>query len=268
MMYKNINWKKATLEQQLIDMSTEKKNNSYKVTATYQLPGINTKATTTYNIYADGKIIINNTLAQSMEKSDIPRFGMRMQLANQYSELTYFGRGPWENYQDRKASAFVDLYKSTVAEQYVPYIRPQENGYKTDTRWLALTNKNKSGLLIVTKDITAPLSFSALHMPNEDFDIIDSLEYKGINRNAPHKYNQAGELVGNLGKHTIDIVKQDLVQLNIDASNRGVGGNNSWGAKPESDYLNYANKEISYSFTLVPVTKFTAEKLFNLSKTL
>jgi len=268
MMVKNINWKKATLEQKLIKLSHERYGNGYQVTATYQLPGINTKATTVYSISGNGQITVDNTLSASKEKSDIPRFGMRMQLAKQYSNLSYFGRGPWENYQDRKASAFVDLYQSTVSQQYVPYIRPQENGYKTDVRWLALTNDNNDGLFIVSKDSTAPVGFSALHMPNEDFDFAKGLEYKGINRNKHHKYNEAGELVGDLSKHTVDIVEQDLVQLNIDQINRGVGGNNSWGAKPEKPYLDYAKTDLSYSFIMMPVTKANTNTLIKLSKKL
>ncbi|WOH36600.1 glycoside hydrolase family 2 TIM barrel-domain containing protein [Thalassotalea fonticola] len=268
MMYKNINWKEATLQQSLTKLSHKKVGDNYQVTATYQLPGINTSATTVYDIYANGQVSVKNTLAATKEKSDLPRFGMRMQLAKQYSNLSYFGRGPWENYQDRKASAFVDLYHSTVAEQYVPYIRPQENGYKTDVRWLALTNESSDGLLVVSKDINAPIGFSALHTPNEDFDITNSLEYKGINRNQHHKYNDKGELVGDLSKHTVDIVEQDLVQLNIDQMNRGVGGNNSWGAKPEKAYLDYANQTISYGFTLMPVTKANIDALLKLSKKL
>jgi len=105
-------------------------------------------------------------------------------------------------------------------------------------------------------------------MPNEDFDFAKGLEYKGINRNKHHKYNEAGELVGDLSKHTVDIVEQDLVQLNIDQINRGVGGNNSWGAKPEEPYLDYAKTDLSYSFTLMPVTKANSQKLLQLSKKL
>lgn len=268
MMHKNINWKKATLEQKLSKLSHKQLDNGYQVTATYQLPGINTSATTVYTIYSNGQVDVNNTLAATKEKSDIPRFGMRMQLAKQYSNLSYFGRGPWENYQDRKASAFVDLYHSTVAQQYIPYIRPQDNGYKTDVRWLALTNSDNSGLLVGSSNINAPIGFSALHMPNEDFDITSSLDYKGISRNAHHKFDADGKLVGDLSKHTVDIIEQDLVQLNIDQTNRGVGGNNSWGAKPEKAYLDFATKNIGYSFSLMPVTKTNTDTLLKLSKNL
>ena len=93
-----------------------------------------------YTILGSGDVLITNSLEKvSALIPEIPRMRMQMQLPEEFSNLKWFGRGPHENYSDRKTSALVGLYESTVAGQYVPYIRPQENGYKTDTRWLALT---------------------------------------------------------------------------------------------------------------------------------
>ena len=92
--------------------------------------------------------------------------------------MTYFGRGPWGNYQDRKASAFVDLYSSKVKDQYVPYIRPQENGNKTNVRWAAFSDDNNNGVLIVAKNPLEGLGISALHMRNEDFDTTSGIYIK------------------------------------------------------------------------------------------
>ena len=98
----------------------------------------------------------------------------------------------------------------------MPYIRPQENGYKTDTRWIALSNQSKSGLLVVSGKNNF-IAFSALHMENEDFDTTNDIDYKISDRR----------------KHTTDINEKNLVQLNIDLGQRGIGGDDSWHAKPQ-----------------------------------
>ena len=174
---------------------------------------------------------------------------MRLQMPKVYDNLNYFGRGPWENYQDRKASAFIDLYTSKVTDQYVPYIRPQENGYKTDTRWVALSTESNSGLLFVSEN-TNGLGFSAHHMENEDFDATGGTDYK----------------VANGSKHTIDIKEKNLVQLNIDLGQRGLGGDDSWWAMPQKHYLYQGSEKHSYSFYMIPFENGTPEKYIKLSK--
>lgn len=94
------------------------------------------------------------------------RFGMDMQLPRAFDRMTWYGRGPFENYWDRKTAADVGRYTSSVADQYVPYTRPQENGNKTDVRWVALTNDAGVGLLAVAQP---HLSVSAHHNVLEDF---------------------------------------------------------------------------------------------------
>ena len=176
---------------------------------------------------------------------------MRLQLPKTYENLSYFGRGPWENYQDRKASAFVDVYNSKVSEQYVPYIRPQDNGYKTDTRWIAVSNEQNNGLLFVS-DSEKHLSFSALHMENEDFDTTSGLDYKNSNKS----------------KHTIDIKEKDLVQLNIDLGQRGVAGDDSWSSKPMEKYQFKGNQSHTYSFYMIPFENGSDDLFITLNKTI
>ena len=253
---KNIEWKNA---------SKNAKVNSFKIINSktpvikilFDLPGVKTTFLSTYKIHPSGKIQISNTLNPSNYKGDIPRIGMRMQIPKIYNTISYFGRGPWENYNDRKASTFVDLYKSNVKDQYVPYIRPQENGYKTDTRWLAIKNKNNDGLLFVASIKNQEnFSFSALHMPNEDFDTTDGLIYD--NSKKAQKINKRdGTPKINMTKHTIDIKEKDLTQLNIDLGQRGVGGDDSWSAMPQEKYLFKANKTHTYSFYIIPFTSET-----------
>ena len=203
----------------------------------------------TYTIKTNGVIKIENTLDESTYEGDIPRIGMRLQLPKSYNNLNYFGRGPHENYQDRKASAFVDLYTSKVSEQYVPYIRPQDNGYKTDTRWLAVSNQQNNGLLFVS-DSNNHISFSALHMENDDFDTTSGVDYKNSNKS----------------KHTTDIKEKDLVQLNIDLGQRGLAGDDSWYSKPQEQYQFEGSKKYSYSFYMIPFENKTKSDLTILSK--
>ena len=263
---KNIEWKKASLFSKVIEMTyTQLKEGSIKLNITYMLPGVETEYLSTYSIQGNGVIEIENILKETNYKGDIPRIGMRMQLPKQYSNITYFGRGPWENYQDRKASAFIDLYTSSVKGQYVPYIRPQENGYKTDVRWVALSNHENNGLLVVAKETTKGLGFSALHMPNEDFDTTADLLYSGKDKiDAPYQIDGIPEV--NSSKHTIDIKEQDLIQLNIDLEQRGVAGDDSWYSKPQEKYLIKGQYKHVYSFYLIPFENASKEMLIALSK--
>ncbi|RPD98497.1 DUF4981 domain-containing protein [Aureibaculum marinum] len=241
----NIAWKKASLENKVLDFKIDKKTNPKTpiITIIFNLPSVASQLKTTYTVFPTGVIGIANVLNASKEKSDIPRIGMRMQIQKQFNQMTFFGNGPFENYQDRKAAAFTDLYKSSVSNQYVPYIRPQENGYKTEVRWAAFTNNQANGIMIISsKKNHQNLGLSALHMPNEDFDITDGLDYSKDNINA------------NYSKHTTNIKEKDLVQLNIDMQQRGLGGDDSWYSKPQKKYQIDPSKEHRYQFYLVPFT--------------
>jgi beta-galactosidase len=159
-------------------------------------------------------------------RPELPRFGVRFALPGKYENISWFGRGPHENYVDRNISAFIDLHESTVGEQYFPYIRPQENGYKTDIRWMALTDDSGIGLLI---DGLPLFSGSALHNSIEDFD-------QGTKR---------------MNRHTIDISPKNQVFVTIDLKQMGVGGDDSWGALPHPQYLLPAG-DYSFKFRLKP----------------
>ena len=246
---KNIEWKKASLQSSVSKIDHKNlENGTILLNVTYNLPGVETSFISKYTIHGNGIIHVENTLNETTYVGDIPRIGMRMQLPRSLNDLTYFGRGPWENYQDRKSSAFVDLYSSKVADQYVPYIRPQDNGYKTDTRWIALSDAYDNGILFVAG--SKNLSFSALHMENEDFDTTSGLDYKN----------------SKASKHTIDIEEKNLVQLNIDLGQRGVAGDDSWYSKPQEKYQFKGNQKHEYSFYMIPFENQNTDALINLSK--
>lgn len=263
MQSRNIEWKKASLFYVVKEINAaQKSSNEVAVHITYSLPGVDTEMTSNYTISGNGIIHIANDLRATAYQADLPRFGMRMQLKKSLDQFTYYGRGPWENYQDRKASAFVDLYESTVAEQYVPYVRPQENGNRTDVRWAALQNNEGSGVMIVAEK---SMGFSALHMPNEDFDMTEGLDYGGEEA-IEAEYQLEGASKVNPSKHINDIKEQDLVQLNIDMLQRGVAGDNSWGARPQQQYQIKGENGLQYGFYLIPFSQLGREGLTKMSK--
>jgi beta-galactosidase len=161
------------------------------------------------------------------QRPELPRFGMRFSLPAAYGELEWYGRGRHENYCDRNNSALVDVYQSTVAEEYFPYIRPQENGYKTDMRWMKITDASGKGILI---DGLPLFSGSALNNSIEDFD-------QGTKQNY---------------RHTIDISPRDEVFVTVDLKQMGVGGDDSWGAKPHPQYRLPADN-YSFKFRMQPI---------------
>jgi beta-galactosidase len=164
--------------------------------------------------------------------------GMQLQLPAEFSNLKWLGRGLHENYIDRWTSADVGLYESTVGDQYVPYIRPQENGYKTDTRWLTLTDDSGSGILVTGYPV---FCFGALHNIHDDFE-------------SPGKLSQYRKDAKSANTHTINVKPRDLVNLNIDLNQMGVGGDNSWGAQTHEQYRLLDNI-YEYTFRIRPIGK-------------
>jgi beta-galactosidase len=213
------------------------------VTFTYDIPDQDGKKiagyASTYTIFGTGDVIVRNQFSKLSDNvPELPRMGMQMQLAADFSNLKWLGRGPHENYQDRKTSAEVGLYESTVTDQYTPYIRPQENGYKTDTRWLSLTDDNGTGLLVTGDPLVC---FSALNYLHDDFE-------------SPGKLSQYRKDALTANTHTIDLKPRDLVNLNVDLAQMGVGGDNSWGARIHPEYR-LPDKKYEYSFRMRPVSK-------------
>lgn len=192
----------------------------------YVLAGANVPYTVNYWIQNNGEIKVTASIDMTgKELPEIPRFGMRVQLPGAFENLSYYGRGPLENYSDRKTASFIGNYQDKVANQFVwEYIRPQECGYKTDTRWFSLQNKNGLGLKITGEQA---LGFSTLNISTETLD-------PGVTKKQ---------------RHTNDVKPEDTVFVHVDLAQRGVGGDNSWGASPHSQYLLRAPK-YSYSYTL------------------
>lgn len=229
MQNKLVIWREAHKNPKLLKVELGKRTAAgIAITVAYQLAEVNVPYTVTYLIQNDGAI--NVTAAIDMtgkELPELPRFGMRMQLHGSYEHLSYYGRGPWENYSDRKTASFVGQYSDKVINQYTrTYIRPQESGYKTDVRWLTLKDEQGQGIKIEGKQ---PIGFSALNVSTEAID-------PGKKKNQRHPTD-------------LDLNSKDAVYLHVDFKQRGVGGDNSWGALPHDPYR-LLDKQYTYSYTV------------------
>ncbi|MCL2727216.1 MAG: DUF4981 domain-containing protein [Bacteroidales bacterium] len=230
---KNGVWREATDQPlEAFDLTMEEQKGVVSVRFSYRYPQAQTEWFVHYRVFGNGIVHVENHVVTKGEQPFMPRLGMRMQLPPAFDRLDFFGRGPWENYCDRKTSTFVDRYTGRVAEQYVPYIRPQENGHKTDVRRLSLTDAKGRGIEIVADNL---IGFNALHNTMEDFD--------------------DGAEKGSRGfRHDFDIQPQPLIELHIDYKQTGVGGDNSWGAMPHPQYRVSAGEGgVSYGFSIIPV---------------
>ena len=204
--------------------------NRVDVLVDFDLPDVGSKHRMSYAMLGSGDIIVESSLILGEQSvHELMRFGMKMRLPKQFEKMEYFGRGPHDNYWDRKTASLVGIYKSTVREQYTPYISPQENGNKTDVRWATFRNENGTGLMAIGMPL---LSMSALHYSIEDL----SQEKRGT-------------------KHDIDLQEQDFVALNLDYKQTGVGGDNSWGARTHKKYT-LLPKNYSYKFRLRPIDSY------------
>ena len=211
-----------------------------EVTCSYKFPKADASWDITYKIYADGVIKVNNRFVAANEKTPmIPRIGLRMQMPETFTTLTYYGRGPEENYRDRRTSQFFGEYSLPIKDMYEPYIRPQENNHRTDIYWCAFTNKSGAGLLLVA-DRTFELNAS--NHPLETLDSGDDL------------HNAAPRTAETDHRHLTDPKPEKVVDVFVDYRMMGIGGDNSWGALPHEPYLirTGSGNAIEYGFTLVP----------------
>ena len=196
----------------------------------------------------------NEAIRKESSKLVVPRIGVRFRLPAEMEQVTYFGRGPEENYCDRNNGTLVGEYQATAEQMYFPYVRPQENGHHTDTRWLMLKKKNGKGLAVYAD---GTLEFNSLRNSIEDFDGEEAVQrdYQWNNRDAEelkHDVSTAKNIKPRQ-THINDITPRDFVEVCLDMRQMGVGGFDSWGAVPDPQYLIPANKEYQWGFTIVPM---------------
>ncbi|WP_443938323.1 glycoside hydrolase family 2 TIM barrel-domain containing protein [Pedobacter sp. MW01-1-1] len=227
-------WRSAHENKRLkhVDVSTQS-DSGLVIKVDYELANIAVPYSITYLIQKDGSIKITASMdLQGRNLPEMPRFGMRTMLDQKFDHLTYYGRGPYENYDDRKTASFIGVYEDNVENQFFKdYIRPQESGNKTDVRWVSLTDDAGNGVMISGMQ---PVAFTAIHHRTEDLD-------PGATKKQQHPTS-------------LPIRKE--VFLSIDLKQRGVGGDDSWGAYPHEPYLLKAKKySYSYVVKLINATK-------------
>jgi len=189
------------------------------------LPDIDSTNEVTYTVFGNSEIQIDNSFQPgNVELSELPRFGMQMSVPTSFDTMTWYGRGPHESYWDRKAGAAVGVYSGSVEDQYFDYSEPQENGNKTDVRWVSLTRSDGLGLEAIGLPL---LSVSAHQFTTEDMAE---------------------------AKHLYEMQPRDFITFNIDLKQTGVGGDDSWGARPHPQYT-LEPQPYTYSYRLRPVSK-------------
>lgn len=224
-------WRKAANTKKLVSFDHTSKGKKHVFTYVYEHPIIQSKNTITYTVDAMGVLTVHSKLnpSKTYNFKYMPRYGMTMAIAKEFENVQYYGKGPFENYSDRNTGAKIGLYSSKVTAFYVPYIRPQENGNRTEVRYIKLLNNENNGILIKGSN---PLSFSALSNPMEDFD--------------PGNLKQQ--------RHTSDINPTDYIYLNIDYKQVGVGGDNSWSKEGLADpQYRIDPNTCEYSFSISPI---------------
>ncbi len=234
-------WRHAVRDKEIKQLQYwQNSNRDVEIFVTSILSAGKSKYVMKYHIFGNGEVVITSSFTPGdIYLPDLPRFGMRLFLRKEFDYLQWFGRGPDENYADRKTGAPVGLYSGFVRDLIFPYIRPQENGNRTDVRWAALSNEAGIGLLAVGDSL---LNISTHHNRLEDFDEGDSTIYR----------------------HVFDVQERNLVELNLDLMQMGVGGDTSWGAVIHPQYRIPA-KSYSYRVRLRPFTK-SDKALLDLSK--
>ena len=222
-------WRRAGANRTLENFEIRQTGTSeVEASASYRLDDVKAIYRLKYRILGSGDIIIDVALSPTVQNlPEIPRLGMILELPGEFNRIQWFGRGPHENYVDRRTSAFVGRYTSEVGKMLIPYVSIQEYGNRTDVRWVALSNQDGAGLLAAG---LPRLDFSALPYTSEDL----TQENRG-------------------DKHPTDIARRDFVTLNLDYGQMGVGGDDSWGAQPHPQYkIKFGGSvhEFAYRFRL------------------
>lgn len=227
-------WKNPEIK--LVSMKHESVNDMIVVSAEYDIASVSAKLYLTYTINNQGAVKVTQKMVadKSAKVSDMFRFGMQMPMPESFENIVYYGRGPVENYIDRNHSTDIGIYSQTVTEQFYPYIRPQENGTKTDIRWWKLFNEEGKGLMFVAEK---PFSASALHYTMESLD-------DGSEKNQ---------------RHSNEVVPSNLTNLLIDKVQQGLACVDSWGAIPRPEYrIPYDDYE--FTFIMTPISSMVIMK--------
>ena len=202
------------------------------VTSTFDMPSVKATLVMTYTLTAEGEVIVRQQLKADKDAKVAPmfRYGMQLQMPKEFNAVSYYGRGPVENYIDRNSSEFIGFYENKVADEYYSYVRPQESGNHTDIRWFRVFNAEGKGLEFYSN---APMEASALNFLTEDLD-------DGATKDKV------------IGRHSGDLIERPLTQVHIQQRQMGLGCVNSWGAWPRAEYQ-MPYKDYDFTFAIRPI---------------
>ncbi|GAA0630468.1 glycoside hydrolase family 2 TIM barrel-domain containing protein [Streptomyces thermocarboxydovorans] len=225
---RNQTWRDAGARRKVTGVEVRTlRDRAVRITVTGTLPTTTESAcSTTYTVFGNGEIKVDNALHPgSAALPYIPEVGTLLLLPRGLDRLHYYGRGPEENHWDRADGTDVGLHSGTVAGQWTPYLRPQENGNRTDVRWAALTGRDGTGLLVSGEPL---VEINASHFTPEDLSC-------GV-------------------RHDYQLTPRDAVVLRVNHRQMGVGGDNSWGAHTHDEYKLFADRDYRYTYRLRPLT--------------
>jgi len=213
-------WKRATYGYKVKEYRVDKRNEFVKISFDLQHSNFS-KNMVEYKIYGDGEIVVSNLI---IPKRDMVRLGFQTQLKEGFSSFSWYGKGPHENYIDRNYGAKTSVHNMDISEIYHLYMRPQENGNRTEVRWLRVKGKDDKGFKI-TDHSGQLLNFSAWPFSLQELE---------------------------RAKHIHELPIGDFITLNIDLKQRGVGGDLPGMAALHDEFKIHKYKEYEVTFSMVP----------------
>ncbi len=221
-------WREAAAQRELTDVTAtpDKETGRAMVCFKFRLPVAEADYMLRYTVSPEGTVAVEADYRPNAGSAPkMPKFGMRMGLPEGWQRIAYYGRGPWENYRDRKTGAFFGVYEMPLADYWVDYIYPQDNGNRCDVRWWQATDTDGIGLRI---EGMQGLSVRAWPFTESD-----------IESNRP----------------AYRLPRRDFIDVNVDLKVHGVGGDNSWGKRTMDKYTLPGEKPYHYGFLLKPLTR-------------
>jgi len=219
-------WKKAAENRVVKNVAISRQDNIVSVKFDMSLPTIGANYTLDYQLNGKGELQVEATYTPLCDTIPlIPKFGMRVRIPETYSTIDWYGRGPYENYSDRKTASLIGLYNSSLKNFITNYPAPQDNANRCDVRWFSLSTPNDNTLKITGLQ---PLNFRAWPYTEDDLE------------NTRHDYQ---------------LPKRDFINLNIDLNIHGVGGDDTWGSKTMEKYTNPGNKPYHFGFIMEYIGK-------------
>ncbi len=244
-------WKVFGKENKPVEVTEETVEGCRVVKVVYDNEDLDCRNVVTYTLEPTGTLIVEAQMSEATLK-EAPRYGVRWRMPQEFSKVRFYGRGPWENYCDRKDGAMFGIYSCDVDDMYTPYVRPQENGHRVDVRWLEIKNEKGRGLVIFAMD--KEFEFNALHNSVEDFDTEESdapYQWNNFVENDPHDIGRARNVMKKQ-THVCDISPRDFTEICIDSRMTGVGGDNSWGAETYEKYKVLTSEPQRLKFKIIP----------------